>query len=166
MAIVSSCAAEEEMVGSSARMVALLLMTQVMACASEHSDSGDQHDRAGAAAGEQSAGAGGSASGGECQWPSELAPLGTQMRDVCVATRAYLSCKAAGAGVECASADAVTCVDESEFKVISCTNRCAADEYAAICGGVGPGNVPDPPDGCRLVLANPGGSVAYCCPCQ
>ena len=155
------------MAGWSARMSAWLLLTQVLACAAEHAEPGDSHDRAGAAPVEQRAGAGGSASAGECRWPSSLAALGTQTRDVCVATRAFLSCNAGGGGgVECASVDAVMCVDEPESNVVSCTNRCAADEYAAICGGVGPGPVPDPPDGCHSVFVSPAGSEAYCCPCQ
>jgi len=47
----------------------------------------------------------------------------------------------------------------------SCKDQCGQTEYAASCGGVGPGPVPNPPSGCRSAGAIPAGIAFYCCPC-
>lgn len=106
---------------------------------------------------------------GECSWPANLASLGSSAREVCSATRAYLSCSTqGGGGLWCPSNDSSSCADPTlaDQHVKDCESRCKADEYVAICGGVGPGAVPEPPSGCRFDTANPGGSVTYCCPCE
>jgi hypothetical protein len=150
------------------RIGMLLMVVQMLACASGPTPPGDPHDVAGRAEEAQRAGSGGTAPASECHWPSDLAPLGTQTRDTCIAARAYLSCSFGGGGVLCPSNDAVSCADpvDPQFQVTTCTNTCGAHEYVAICGGIGPGAVPEPPAGCHAGSGNPGGSVMYCCPCE
>lgn len=106
--------------------------------------------------------------GRACQWPSSLAARDANTRDVCTAARAFLSCDARSSKVDCASDDARTCADAEalESPVNNCRSHCEADEYAAFCGGIGPGPVPEPPPGCRFNIANPGGVAVYCCPCN
>lgn len=103
-----------------------------------------------------------------CGWPSTLGTLGSAGRDVCRAARAFLSCETDGGGVACASEDFVTCSDAKiDAPLRNCKNDCKEDEYVALCGGVGPGPVPEPPAGCHATaFANPAGTVTYCCPCE
>ena len=132
-------------------------------CADEHSEM-DADGAAGGASSNRST----AESAGMCEWPSDLAAIGSNKRDVCYAARAYLRCDlAGGGGAACPSDNFETCADdELGTSVSNCKSRCKTDEYVAICGGVGPGNVPAPPDGCRFDSANPGGSATYCCPCK
>lgn len=105
---------------------------------------------------------------GECHWPSSLDALGSNTREVCRAARAFLSCETAGGGVACPSDDFSTCetTAEIESSLRNCKSNCEVDEYVALCGGVGPGPIPEPPAGCRRhSLANPAGVILYCCPC-
>lgn len=104
-----------------------------------------------------------------CDWPSSLAPLSSTTREVCKAARAFLSCVTNNGGADCVSDDFTTCInaEEIESPVKSCTSDCKENEYVALCGGIGPGPVPEPPDGChQLDLVNPGGVVMYCCSCK
>jgi hypothetical protein len=76
-----------------------------------------------------------------------------------------------GGGFTCPSDDFSVCVDAAAdvataARANNCKSNCGTDEYVAICGGVGPGPVPDPPPTCRFDSANPGGSATYCCPCE
>jgi hypothetical protein len=52
----------------------------------------------------------------------------------------------------------------------TCQDQCAASEYAVACGGIPRPDAAvvsqDPPSGCRLSTANPGGVAFYCCPCE
>jgi hypothetical protein len=103
-----------------------------------------------------------------CSWPSELAPRNSTTRDVCHAARALVSCQTpSGAGEICLSDDATACDGPNPFAgtMLTCHDQCAAHEYVAACGGVGPGPVPDAPAGCTFSGANPGGIAYYCCPC-
>jgi hypothetical protein len=102
-----------------------------------------------------------------CSWPSSLAALDANTRDVCRAARAFLSCDTNGGGVECASDDFSTCAAGAavESPLKNCRSNCEATEYVALCGGIGPGPVPEPPMGCRFEGANPGGVAYYCCRC-
>jgi hypothetical protein len=79
-----------------------------------------------------------------------------------------LSCDTANGGLGCPSADFIGCIDPSavESPSMNCTSNCAVNEYVAICGGIGPGRVPEPPASCRFDSANPGGFAMYCCPCE
>jgi len=49
-------------------------------------------------------------------------------------------------------------------------DQCAGSEYAVACGGLPQPDAASvnqqPPSGCRLVLATPGGVAFYCCPCE
>lgn len=103
----------------------------------------------------------------DCHWPSELAAADSKTRDVCSAARAYLSCETDGHGVVCPSTDGKSCANpEIDSPLTNCKNNCEPNEYVAVCGGVGPGPVPEPPAGCRLNSANPGGYAIYCCSCE
>jgi len=91
--------------------------------------------------------------------------VGTGQPGACGAARAVLDCEFPnGAGCDCVS-DGTTC----EGCAATCTNKCKASEYAASCGGIGPGDPSitymDPPSSCRLALATPGGIAFYCCLC-
>ena len=105
---------------------------------------------------------------GACHWPSRLAAVGSTTREVCSAARAFLSCDVSGGSVACPSDDLRNCVNAAEVEspMKNCTSHCEVDEYAAFCGGVGPGRVPEPPAGCRFKFANPAGVAVYCCPCE
>jgi hypothetical protein len=51
-----------------------------------------------------------------------------------------------------------------------CEDPCADNEYAVTCGGLPQRDAAyanqQPPSGCRLALATPGGVAFYCCPCE
>jgi hypothetical protein len=99
----------------------------------------------------------------QCSWPSSL--NGADGRTACQPARALVSCTdSTGAGCGCLS-DQISC-DGCQIQGVTCRDQCAADQYAVACGGVGPGAVPSPPDGCTFAGANPGGVAYYCCPCQ
>ncbi len=101
-----------------------------------------------------------------CAWPEELGEAGEPSRAVCSAGRVLLSCEMGGVTFGCVSDNAVSCPDDSSVPAAaSCTSLCEPDEYVAICGGVGPGAIPDPPEGCSTTFANPGGVSQHCCPC-
>lgn len=81
--------------------------------------------------------------------------------DACRFAQSLMRCKLPG-GVtevclgECPDADAT-----------NCSNDCRPDEYAAMCGGIGPTAPPaDPPPGCGNAQHTPGGATLYCCSCQ
>ena len=85
----------------------------------------------------------------------------------CGSARAVVDCEFPnGAGCDCLT-DNATC--DGCGAGATCTNKCKANEYAASCGSVGPGDpsitYADPPAGCRLGLATPAGVAFYCCPC-
>lgn len=154
-----------------ARVLGCLVVFVGLSCAGD--DHENHHQTAGPVAGSAASGnlakqADGAEPAGACEWPSDLAPLDSKTRDVCHAARAFLSCEVKFGGVHCASNDFVTCADASEieYPVKNCKSDCGMDEYVALCGGVGPGAVPAPPENCRRSsFANPGGVVMYCCPC-
>ncbi|HVV52264.1 MAG TPA: hypothetical protein VHO06_21525 [Polyangia bacterium] len=99
--------------------------------------------------------------GRQCSWPSSLNDA--DGRTACQPARAFVSCTdSTGAGCECLS-DQVSCACQAAG--VTCQDKCAANQYAVACGGVGPGAVPSPPDGCTFAGANPGGVAYYCCPC-
>ena len=95
-----------------------------------------------------------------CVMPSPDA--GASGRAACQMSRAYVTCmNPDGSGSSCTTDGAITC----EGATGTCQGECAATEYVAACGGVGPGPVPDPPAGCHFVAAFPAGVAFYCCPC-
>jgi hypothetical protein len=97
-----------------------------------------------------------------CTWPSML-DGDASSRATCHAARAYVSCSEPGGVTEqCVSDGDKSCPSSGSG---SCTFKCADTEYVAVCGGIGPGPVPDPPGGCKFSGANPGGVSYYCCPC-
>lgn len=99
-----------------------------------------------------------------CTWPSSL-DGDASSRTACHAARALVSCGLPnGAGEMCLSGNPTTCPGGNQVGG-PCEDKCRPDEYAAACGGVGPGPVPDPPPGCRTIGAVPAGIVYYCCPC-
>ena len=108
-----------------------------------------------------------SGSAAACAWPEVLVPSTSTSRDACHAVRALLSCEQpGGATLSCVSDDRNACADPRVASdSVACTNRCDDDEYVASCGGIGPGPIPEPPEGCHDMAANPGGIVHYCCPC-
>ena len=103
-----------------------------------------------------------------CTWPAALDDPDAG-RGSCHPARALLSCDStAGVFEECASDNLDHCADDSATPAIAftCHDRCGLNEYAAVCGSIGPGPISDPPAGCHTQLASPGGTVSYCCPCQ
>jgi hypothetical protein len=105
-----------------------------------------------------------------CQWPAALEPSDASAAGQCRAARAFVSCADAnGGGVSCLSDDPTKCPDTpvQVGATFTCQNQCAADEYGAACGSVGPSTAPFPeaPAGCRQLAATPAGVVFYCCPC-
>ncbi len=106
-----------------------------------------------------------------CRWPMSLDDAGP---GGCRASRALVSCSGPSGGCECASDDSTTCPAPVTcglaYGYTTCQDQCAATEYAVACGGL---PQPDaafvnqqPPSGCRLALATPGGVALYCCPCE
>jgi len=101
-----------------------------------------------------------------CTWPAELVDVDESTREVCSAGRTLLSCEMIQGTHICVSDNPISCPESSSLPgPSSCTNLCEPDEYVATCGGVGPGAVPDPPEGCRTTFTNPGGVSQHCCPC-
>lgn len=102
-----------------------------------------------------------------CTLPAGLAPLSAGgSRETCIAAQALLTCEASsGDGAICLSDDPSQCPGTMTMD-FTCHNECAADEYGVACGGVGPGNVPAPPAGCKRGIPDPAGIVFYCCPCE
>jgi hypothetical protein len=109
----------------------------------------------------------GTASWPSCSWPASLDPDSSgSARDHCVATRTRLSCALPdGATESCPTNDPTRCGGANAPPPEACHAECARDEFAATCGGVGPGSIPVPPAGCRQSGTVPGGLVLYCCPC-
>jgi hypothetical protein len=101
-----------------------------------------------------------------CSWPATLDPDPSgSARDHCIATRTLLSCSQPdGAGAICATNDPTQCAD-GNLPGAECHAECAQNEFTAMCGGVGPGPVPQPPAGCHPMVSVPSGVVFHCCPC-
>jgi len=97
-----------------------------------------------------------------CELPSaqELEPA------ACRVAQRLMQCTTGGGAMGiCLDA----CPEEDGFTPERCENQCAAGEYAAACGGVGPmapNNAPPSP-ACRKLFgpAPGGGMMFYCCPC-
>ena len=91
-------------------------------------------------------------------------------RDSCRSASALLRCDVGqGATQICLSDDRMRCpvlAGESVAPPKRCTNDCAPNQYAVVCGGVGP-NIGDAhaPEGCERGLPTPGGPAFSCCPC-
>jgi len=109
--------------------------------------------------------------GAQCGWPTSLNDAGP---GGCRVSRALVSCNGPSGGCACASDDSTTCPTPTTCDVAhgytSCQDQCTDGEYAVACGGL---PQPDasfvyqqPPSGCRLGLATPGGVAFYCCPCE
>jgi hypothetical protein len=98
-----------------------------------------------------------------CAWPASL----NNARTTCDAARALIACTyPSGAGCGCTTDGALECSGCGPSTGATCQDQCAASEYVASCGGVGPGAVPQPPANCRFASAVPAGIAYYCCPCQ
>jgi hypothetical protein len=103
-----------------------------------------------------------------CAWPAIFdvpEPTGGQ----CRAARVFLHCAGStGGGRLCLSDDAEQCPGPNPTPGVSysdCQNQCNTDEYALVCGSIGPGPWPQPPAMCRMTLTPPGGASFSCCPC-
>jgi hypothetical protein len=105
-----------------------------------------------------------------CRWPSNLDNVDPSTGQ-CRGARTLLSCSLAGGATQiCLSNDPNRCPDTGTAvadagTAAACTNLCAPGEYAAACGKVGPGTIPDPPAGCKNARPTPGGVIFYSCPC-
>jgi hypothetical protein len=107
-------------------------------------------------------GDGGAAASASCSWPASL-DGDPASRTTCHASRAFVKCTDAfGGGSLCTTDGTLQC---EAANTDQCQDICAAHEYVAACGGVGPGEVPDPPAGCRSAEGGPAGIAYYCCPC-
>jgi len=106
-----------------------------------------------------------------CGWPVSLNDAGP---NGCHAARALISCSGPAGGCACMSDDATACPAATtcglSYGYSTCQDQCAASEYAVACGGIPRPDAAvvsqDPPSGCRLSGANPGGVAFYCCPCE
>ncbi len=106
-----------------------------------------------------------------CQWPAAFDPSDASAPGACRAAPALVHClDGNGGGQICLSRDPTTCSESPEQPdaTFDCKNQCATNEYAALCGSIGPGALSDVeiPTGCRMALATPGGVAFYCCPCM
>jgi hypothetical protein len=102
--------------------------------------------------------------GNQC---GRAAGIGASTPGACGGARAAIDCEFPnGAGCDCIT-DNASC--EGCSTGATCTNKCAANEYAVSCGAIGPGDpsitYADAPAGCRLAIATPAGIAFYCCPC-
>jgi hypothetical protein len=107
-------------------------------------------------------GDGGAGTGATCAWPASL-DTPDAGAGACRPAHDLLSC-----GDElCLSNDPTQCPEENSVTtpMSDCHDLCGAQEFAVVCGSVGPGPISDPPAGCHGELATPGGIVFYCCPC-
>jgi hypothetical protein len=98
-----------------------------------------------------------------CTWAPELDNDDGTV--ACRAARTLLSCPSAGGTVTCISNDPARCPMGATPSGATCTNQCAAGEYAVACGRPGPTPAPAPPAGCKDMRPTPGGVIYYCCPC-
>jgi hypothetical protein len=107
----------------------------------------------------------------QCGWPTSLNEAGP---GGCRASHALVSCNGPAGGCSCTSDDATTCPTPTTCGLAhgytTCQDRCADNEYAVACGGLPQPDAASvdqqPPGGCRLALATPGGEAFYCCPCE
>jgi hypothetical protein len=100
----------------------------------------------------------------QCRWPSSLDDAGP---GGCQAARALVACHdSAGDTCACLSSDPQSCA-MCGAAYSNCQDTCAANEYAVVCGSVGPssGGIAAPPSGCTSKGASAGGTISYCCPC-
>ena len=84
----------------------------------------------------------------------------------CRSSRTYLSCDLGLGAVEtCPSDDPQQCPGGGPAD--HCKLLCQPNEYAVLCGTIGPSipPTPEPPAGCRFLPAEPGGGTVSCCPC-
>jgi len=97
-----------------------------------------------------------------CTWSPAL-DGDASSRATCHAGRARVSCSLPnGVSESCVTDGTPSCPDATNTP---CHYECKPTEYTVWCGGVGPGPVPDPPNGCRFLDAAPAGIAYYCCPC-
>jgi hypothetical protein len=88
--------------------------------------------------------------------------------DVCRSGRAVLVCTFDGGGLTCLSDDGVSC-RPGPFETTACTNQCAPNQSAFVCGWLpggepqGGGVDPVPPGVCTVVLHTAAGFTFYCC---
>jgi hypothetical protein len=123
-------------------------------CSACRSDGGDGASEGGDGASDGSDGASDGGDGGE--------------PEVCLSGRAVLMCMFDGGGSTCLSDDGVNCRSD-RFGPTECTNQCAANQSAFVCGWLpgeeppGGGSDPVPPGVCTVVLHIAAGFTFYCC---
>lgn len=102
-----------------------------------------------------------------CSWPAALDPDESgSSRDHCIASRTRLDCALpGGGGLSCPTNVPDRCETADAPAAEMCVAECARNEFAATCGGVGPGPIPLPPASCRFHGLVPAGLTFYCCPC-
>lgn len=100
-----------------------------------------------------------------CHWDARLDRSDDAPGGACRAKRHFLSCSLPGGSTENCLSDESQCMQEARES--ACEDKCQPDEYAIVCGAVGPstGN-PDPPAACHDALSTPGGTFFMCCPCE
>ncbi len=110
---------------------------------------------------------GGAGAAATCAWPASL-----DSRDAgagaCQPAHALLSCTGGNLTELCLSDDPTQCPGDNAVPNVTfndCHDLCGSQEYAVVCGSVGPGPISDPPAGCHGAEATPAGIVFYCCPC-
>jgi hypothetical protein len=102
-----------------------------------------------------------------CVWPDSLATMDASAGACRNASRFFLSCQASGGGTEsCLSNDPTRCPGDT-LDASGCRDQCQEDEYAIVCGSIGPSsNGASPtPAGCGPPFITPAGIAFYCCPC-
>jgi hypothetical protein len=102
-----------------------------------------------------------------CTWPASLDSQDAGA-GACQPAHALLSCTDGNVTELCLSDDPTRCPGVSALPgvtVDNCHDLCDPQEFAVVCGSVGPGPTNDPPAGCHGAEATPAGIVFYCCPC-
>jgi hypothetical protein len=100
-----------------------------------------------------------------CNWDARLDRGNDAPRGACHAKRHLLSCDVGGGATAICLSDGAQCTPDAGET--ACEEHCKPNEYAIVCGAVGPdtGN-PDPPAACHDEGATPAGTFFMCCPCE
>lgn len=100
-----------------------------------------------------------------CHWDARLDRGDDAPRGACHAKRHLLSCSLPGGATEECLSDASQCMQQPGES--ACEDKCQPDEYAIVCGAIGPdtGN-PDPPAACHGTMVTAAGTFFMCCPCE
>lgn len=105
--------------------------------------------------------------GGQCTLPSNLTAVAPGVKP-CTVGHAQVWCtQPSGGGCGCIADSAASgCPGCTPTGGTTCENKCAPNQYAVACGGLGSGQYEQVPDACVGVVYTPGGVAFACCPCE